>query len=84
MNYVIETQEITAAEMTPARCNAIQFVNKGTATAYVNDLPLATDESFAFSGHELEMDVTRYRIRFGNTGTGRLFVVRKRYVGGVI
>lgn len=83
MKYVIETQEITAPEMTPANCNAIQFSNKGTATAYVNDLPLAQDESFAFSGHELEMDTTRYRIRFGSTGTTSLFVIRKRYVGGL-
>lgn len=62
-----------------SNCNAMTFINNGTATLYVNNFPIAAGASLATEGNENEEDVTEYNINFGGT-LGDLWVIKKIYL----
>ena len=71
-------REYRSAQQVEANCIAIEFINKGTDTVYVNDLPLSTNQSQSIAPPDGYIDRSKYEIRFEN-GVGltqSLFVVR--------
>ena len=61
-------------------CNAISFTNKGADIVYINDYPLAQNETIAFNGLEGEIDKSTYTIAWRSTATDKqLFIQRKMY-----
>lgn len=61
-------------------CNAIIFTNRGVATAYVNNEPIATDQSISIAGLQNERDQSKYVIKFAALGTRALYYKLKYYV----
>lgn len=76
-NYFLQyetAQKIFSNHLT----NAMVFINKGAETAYVNNFPLATNDSLAITGNQNEVDETTYDINFSTGGgTQQLWVIRK-------
>lgn len=58
-------------------CNAITFVNKGTATAQVESFPLSAGESLSIEGNPGDKDFSLYNIVFPGAGTQLVYVIRK-------
>ena len=79
--YINDNREFTASnQVIESNCNEITFINKGTETAYINDFPIAQDESLELDGKAGEMDITKYVLRFSTGGgTQSLWVFRKTY-----
>lgn len=81
--YVITTERITKAKKVDTKgANAVLFVNRGEATAIVNDEEIETDQSISNNGLRDEMDVSLYDVKFSNTGgqSQVLYMRIKRYV----
>lgn len=71
-------REYRSAQQVEANCIAIDFINKGTDTVFVNDLPLTGGQSISIAPPDGYIDRSKYEIRFEN-GVGltqSLFVVR--------
>lgn len=60
-------------------CNAIEFYNGGTVTAFINDRPVPAGAAWSPPSHPGEMDITKYSLRFATGGTNLLYVSRKLY-----
>ncbi|MGR3221384.1 MAG: hypothetical protein ACUZ8H_16430 [Candidatus Anammoxibacter sp.] len=78
--YSNKFEQVRKAKTVPSQCNAILFLNKGTNTAFVNNMPIETDNSLSMAGLYGEKDISRYDIRFATGGTSELYVIRKFYV----
>lgn len=80
--YTITTETIAKAGSPDTKgANAVVFVNRGEATAFVNGETIATDQSIENSGLPDEIDNTIYKITFVNTGAQSqlVFVRVKKY-----
>ncbi len=82
LTYTIEFQQVTNNKniITGNKCNAISFTNKGTDTVYINNSPLATNESLSINGHIGEYDKTTYKVQWQSGATSKSLLVQiKRY-----
>ena len=80
MNYRQEFANYTKDQYVEARCNAITFINTGTANLRIGTFTLTPDAQLSLSGLSGEVDVTRYQLVFATTGNPSLTVIRKVYV----
>lgn len=82
--YIIQSEFLAENKVldTNEKLNAICFTNRGTNPVYINGEPIAEDEHLSNNGHEDEIDVTRYDIRFDTSGAGTslLHIRRKVYI----
>lgn len=62
-----------------ADCNELVVVNLGTSVAIIEGLELANGDQYVSPGNEDEVNTTRYRLSFDNTGTNVVLVIRKIY-----
>lgn len=62
-----------------ADCNELTIVNLGTSVAIVDGLEIANGDQYVAPGNENEINETRYRLSFDNTGTNIVLVIRKIY-----
>ena len=73
LNQYVENQRIASY------CNAITFVNNGTATVLINNFPVAPSATLNISGNENELDATEYDINFLGV-VGDMWVIKKMYI----
>lgn len=81
--YVISTESISEAKNADTKgANAVLFINRGEADAYVNGEKILTDQWVGNSGLKDEIDETLYRVTFVNTGgqTQLVYMRIKKYV----
>ncbi len=76
-NFTFET--LAESQKVESNCNAISFKNQGAASAYVNGVEVAQGDVFTLSGQGLEKDKTVYTVRFADSGTKDLVIIRKNY-----
>lgn len=72
------TREYRSAQQIESNCLSIEFVNKGTDTAYINGFPLLENQSQVVTPPDGYIDRSKYELRFEN-GVGltqSLFVMR--------
>ena len=60
-------------------CNELTVLNLGTSVATIEGLEIATGDQYVSPGHEDEINTTRYRLAFDNTGTNKVLAIRKIY-----
>lgn len=70
---------IQASKSVESNCNAITFLNKGTASAKINGMPLLPGEMISFAGLQDEIDITKYNVSYDSAGSKAIFVLRKIY-----
>lgn len=84
--YNNEFKQITKLHQEQFNCNAILFVNNGTADAYVNGQLLAAASAtvtagvLAINGLDGEIDKTLYRVNFTPGAVNKVDVIIKRYI----
>jgi hypothetical protein len=62
-----------------ADCNSLTVINTGTSTAIIEGLEVLPGEQYYAPGNVDELNETRYRLSFDNTGTNVVLVIRKIY-----
>jgi len=62
-----------------ADCNSLTVVNTGTSVAIIEGLEVQPGAQYYAPGNEDELNETRYRLSFDNTGTNVVLVIRKIY-----
>ena len=62
-----------------ADCNSLTVINTGTSTAIIEGLEVLPGQQYYAPGNEDELNETRYRLSFDNTGTNVVLVIRKIY-----
>ena len=62
-----------------ANCNELTVINIGTSIAILEGLELAAGDQYVSPGNETELNETRYRLSFDNTGTNIVLAIRKIY-----
>ena len=62
-----------------ADCNELTVLNLGTSIAIIEGLEIANGDQYISPGNENEINTTRYRLSFDNTGTNVVLVIRKIY-----
>lgn len=62
-----------------ADCNSITVINTGTSNAIIDGLTIVPGAQYYSSGNENEINQSRYRLSFDNTGTNEVLVIRKIY-----
>jgi len=62
-----------------ADCNELTIVNLGTSVAIIDGLEIANGDQYVAPGNENEINETRYRLSFDNTGTNIVLAIRKIY-----
>jgi hypothetical protein len=62
-----------------ADCNELTIVNLGSSIAIIDGLQLANGDQYYAPGNEQELNTTRYRLSFDNTGTNIVLAIRKIY-----
>jgi hypothetical protein len=62
-----------------ADCNELTIINLGTSVAIVDGLEIANGDQYYSPGNEQEINETRYRLSFDNTGTNVVLAIRKLY-----
>lgn len=60
-------------------CNSLTVINTGTSIAIIEGLEIQPGEQYYAPGNEDEINETRYRLSFDNTGTNVVLVIRKIY-----
>jgi len=75
--YRNENQFYSTNQRILGNCNAINFVNTGTITVYINNFPVTAGNSLSFSGNENEIDGTEYFIDFRGALNGEVWVMKK-------
>lgn len=81
VKYVNEMQIYQRQQSVEANCAEIFFLNQGTARVFLNKVvTLEPTQSISFDGKTGEMDITRYQLTFGVSGTKECVVIRKLYV----
>ena len=74
----IETADRT--KQVRSDCNAIQFVNLGTANVVINqNITLITNQTFTIEGNQGEICKTVFSISFTGVGTNNCVIVKKTY-----
>jgi len=82
--YDISFVSYNAPFIIASNCNSITFLNIGTATAYIEGVPIISGSSITIDGNECEYSETYYSLTFDTTiaGTTQNFVaIKKTYVG---
>jgi len=84
-NIVNDTQEyVTSAIIVASErnswCNAIEFYNAGTTTAYINNRTLPAGAAWSPASDVGDKDNTQYLLRFDTGGSPSVLVTRKIYV----
>ena len=62
-----------------ANCNQLTVINIGTSIAILEGLEIQPGDQYISPGNENELNETRYRISFDNTGTNIVLAIRKIY-----
>lgn len=62
-----------------ADCNSLTVINTGTSIAIIEGLEVLPGQQYYAPGNEDELNETRYRLSFDNTGTNVVLVIRKIY-----
>ena len=62
-----------------ADCNSLTVINTGTSIAIIEGLEVLPGQQYYAPGNEDELNETRYRLSFNNTGTNVVLVIRKIY-----
>jgi hypothetical protein len=62
-----------------ANCNELIVINLGTSIAIIEGLEFATGDQYVSPGNDYELNETRYRLSFDNTGTNKVLAIRKIY-----
>jgi len=62
-----------------ADCNTLTVINTGTSIAIIEGLEILPGQQYFAPGNENELNETRYRLSFDNTGTNVVLVIRKIY-----
>jgi hypothetical protein len=62
-----------------ADCNTLTVINTGTSIAIIEGLEILPGQQYYAPGNENELNETRYRLSFDNTGTNVVLVIRKIY-----
>ena len=75
--YRNENQFYTTNQRIISNCNAINFVNTGTITVYINNFPVTAGNSLSYGGNQNEIDVTEYIIDFQGSLVGEIWVQKK-------
>lgn len=78
--YTITASNYVRAVNIPANCADIDFINAGTSTLIVQNVPIGPGLQLSISANENEEDVTNYSISFTGAGVNSAFVVKKVYV----
>lgn len=60
-------------------CNGLTVINTGTSIAILEGLEIQPGAQYYAPGNEDELNTTRYRLSFDNTGTNVVLVIRKIY-----
>ena len=60
-------------------CNSLTVINTGTSVAIIEGLEVQPGEQYYAPGNEDELNETRYRLSFDNSGTNVVLVIRKIY-----
>jgi len=78
-DFVEETQVYNQPGEVRADCNAITFINIGTANMQVNGTDIVPGAQLVSTGNEGEINRTRYRLSFSGAGDEVCQVIRKVY-----
>jgi len=79
MNYVYQNEQITASRQeVESNCSGIIFINTGTVTAYVNNMPIIPGAALTLDTYDQSIDRTKYSINFGGA-VGTINIWRKKY-----
>ncbi len=78
--FSYEEPQIIETSTPDSPCVDLLFVNTGTATAYVNSLPIATNATMRWSCNEGETLVAKVNLTFGTTGTPKCYMTRRRII----
>jgi hypothetical protein len=72
----------TQAQEIESNCGDIAFYNKGTSIMVINNIQYVPGDGLSVDCKAGEMNVTRYRLRFINTGSqlDYCFIMRKIFV----
>jgi len=62
-----------------ADCNTLTVINTGTSIAILEGLEILPGQQYFAPGNVDELNETRYRLSFDNTGTNVVLVIRKIY-----
>lgn len=60
-------------------CNSLTVINLGTSIAILEGLEISPGDQYISPGNENELNQTRYRLSFDNTGTNKVLTIRKIY-----
>lgn len=80
LKYSVNFIGYNSAAQIASNCNSITFLNLGTATAYVEGVPIISNNSIAIDGNECEYTNDIFNLTFDSTGTQNLVVIKKSYV----
>ena len=81
--YDISFVSYNAPFIISSNCNSITFLNLGTATAFIEGVPIISGSSITIDGNQCEYSETYYSLTFDTTiaGTTQNFVaIKKTYV----
>lgn len=77
--FTVDIQQITQEVLNvQGNANGLTFINKGAATVFIENFPLAQFESIDIVGNSGEICTKSFNIK-GNT-LGALWVIRKTYL----
>jgi len=62
-----------------ADCNELTVINLGTSVAIIEGLEIQSGDQYISPGNENEVNNTRYRLSFDNSGTNVVLAIRKIY-----
>jgi hypothetical protein len=79
IKYSVSFIQYSQANQISSNCNSITFLNLGTATAYIEGVPIITGASIAIDGNECEYTDDIFNLSFDTTGTTNLVVIKKTY-----
>ena len=79
--FIWQYEVITESQNYQADCADIVFFNNGTSLVTINGLTLQAGDSMPDNAFGNEYSNTNYAIYFDNTGTNKLMIKRKVYLG---
>lgn len=81
IEYDYQVISYTKAGSLPTNCIDMQFINGGTVTAYIDNLPLLPGQSIAINGNLGEVCKKTRNLTFANVaGTTLIYFLRRFYL----
>ncbi|AXH73872.1 MAG: hypothetical protein [Bacteriophage sp.] len=78
--YIYKAEQFYSdRQQIPANCSGIMFINTGSVTAYINNMPLLAGATLVLDDQNENIDKTIYSYNFGGTTGGSITVWRKIY-----